>query len=308
MRRAAVITGVAAALLLVFAPSANAHGDSPLVNGAVAITPGGEISYRGQLHYHRLVADISADGPVTVRLLDTTGDEVLARSGHRIAINELIRCCDGVTWSPHELVIANPGASAVSVQARAHLVHDDLAVMALEAEGGVSTSIAAFAAIVSVALWVQYRRRTPLPIRKVWLTLGAAATLVLAAVAYSTVRYGFAGAGAMVAGGYDLPLLPVNRIASRGSLLIALAVALWTWSAARWARSRRTASTPQWLLLGFALVDVAILTGIAVGWTYGAWTIPLALAAAVSAPIVTMIAVSQLRARGAAHPRHLTRR
>ncbi len=284
MRRAAVVTGLAVVLLLVFAPSASAHRDSPLVDDTVTITPGGEIAYRGELHYHRLVADISADGPVTVRLLGTVGEEVLVRSGRRVAINELIRCCDGVTWSTYELVIANPGPVTVSARARAHLVHDDLAVTALEAESGVSTSIAAFAAIVSLALVVQYRRRTGLPIGKAWLTLGVAATLVVVAVAYGTLRYGFAGAGALVAAGYDLPLVPVNRIASRGALLIAAAVVLWMWSAARWARSRRGASTARWLLLGFALIDVAVLTGIAVGWTYDAWTIPLALAAAVSVP------------------------
>ncbi len=141
--RAAVVA-VAVAALLVAAPTvALAHGDLVLVDEVLELAPGGSAAFDGDLHYHRVVGTVSADGPVRVRFVDgAAGADVLGFGpASDLAFNSLVRCCDRA-WTPHTLLIENVGDTAVTVEARARLVHDDLAVMVDGVESGTRASIA----------------------------------------------------------------------------------------------------------------------------------------------------------------------
>lgn len=96
IRRLLVPLLFATLLTLLGGLPAAAHGDSRLVTGEVTLTPGESVSFDAELHYHRLVGRIGADGPLTVRLTDqiTGGTVFEASPASSLRFNQLIHCCD----------------------------------------------------------------------------------------------------------------------------------------------------------------------------------------------------------------------
>jgi hypothetical protein len=292
--RVVVLAVCVAAAALGSAPSAAAaHGDGLLVRGSLTLAPGEVAAYHGSVHYHRLVARVVADGPVRIRLHDFVTGEVVLEVGPtlRLAVNELIACCDDATWTPYTLEIENVGDRPVALRARAVLVHDDLAVMVHGAESGTREGAVFITAAWIVLLWWGRRRpgRAFSP-RRAGLTSAVLAAGAVMAGAYGWLAYGRSGAAGLVAGLSHVPVLPWNPLVSRVSLCLGVAIVGWLLAGALWARSRPAPGSPAWTGVGVGLgAGVLGLAG-AVVVEYGVLSLPLGMAVGMVMPLALVLA------------------
>ncbi len=274
-----------------FAPASPvlAHGDVRLVDETVELAPGASANYDGDLHYHRLVGRVEADGPVEVGLWDLTAGEVVVVAGPAttIELNELLRCCE-VAWAPHRLALTNTTSVPVTVVARAAFVHDDLAVMVDGAEEGTRAPIVALA--VGWTAWLARRARRParhpVDLRRAVIGIATVVAVTVGVAALGAWRYGGTGPPALVAGGSQLPVVPFNDIVSRGGLLVLALLVGWFWSAAQWARSNADPGSTGWRLVGGLLVLAVAVAGVAMTAGYGRVDIPAAWSAVAAAPLL----------------------
>ncbi|HSI94371.1 MAG TPA: hypothetical protein VK925_12785 [Jiangellaceae bacterium] len=293
----ALLVTVVLVLALALAPApAWAHGDRRLVDGDVEIAAGGRVTFDGELHYHRLVGEVAADGPVRIRLVDGRSGEdvVVVGPGTRVAFNELTRCCDEA-WTPHTLVLENPGETPVTATARVWLVHDDLAVMVDGAEDGTRVSIVLMGLAWWALAWRALRRRpADVPLTRPVVGASILSLVVLAPGTYAAMRYGVGGAPAVVAGNADVPILPVNPIVSRASLLMGLAMIGWAVVGLWWVRARGTEARWAWTGLGLGLAGMAVVVALASTIAYGSPLVHVAWLVASLPPIgVVMLDVSR---------------
>lgn len=288
MRRV-VAAGVVAMLMLVAAP-ASAHGDERLIDGEFMVGPGETRSFEGELHYHRLVVGLAANGPISVRLADeTTGAVVFETPADTVVrVNRLIRCCDGAAWAPHRLDVSNESDESVTVAGKATLVHDDVAVSVFRAEGGVIEGLAALGAVWIWAL-ARTRRRASSSPRSAVATFAVLATTTLVVAAIGSMRYGGRLAGGLLAAGADLPLFPMNRIVSRASVVAFLAMAGWAVAGARWAGARPHMSPTPWMLLGLAMAAAATAAGAVVTVEYVSAGVATFVSTLAVVPIVAVL-------------------
>ncbi len=286
--RAACVVVAALVPVLGSAAPASAHGDELLFDGDLLLFEGESASFTGDVHYHRLVAEITANHPVVVSLVDErTGTVRVERPPSlEVRINELVRCCDDDAWTPHHLVIENPGEVPVSVDARASLVHDDLAVMAYRAEAGTTESVGILGAAWAAVLWRRRRRDVESTPRRAVVSLAVVVALTLGLAAFGAWRYGLGSAPAVVAGTGDVPILPRNPIVSRASLLMGLGMIGWAVAAARWVAARASMPGVAWALTGVGVAGAPAVVAYAVATTYGTAGMPVALAVAALAPLV----------------------
>jgi hypothetical protein len=289
--RLAMIGLVAVLHLVVVAVPAAAHGDVLLVDEMLVLEPGGTASFAGQLHYHRVVGRITSDGPVHVRLVASgPGTEVaVLGAGTHVSFNELVRCCD-VVWTPHTLLIENLGDGPVTVSARASLVHDDLAVMVDGAEDGTRSSIVGLGLGWAALVWWA-RRRTDhtVPLRRSVVGVAIVTLTVLGLGTYAAVRYGVGGAPGVVAGGGDVPLLPMNPIVSRASLLMLLSMVGWATVGIWWVRARPRATRLGWLSVGAALAGAVVVVAVAISLAYGNPLVQVAWFVAAATPVLALL-------------------
>jgi hypothetical protein len=103
------------------------------------------------------------------------------------------------------------------------------------------------------------------------------------------MRYGVGGAPAVVAGNADVPILPVNPIVSRASLLMGLAMIGWAVVGLWWVRARRAAPSRAWTALGVAIAGAAVVVGMAVLAAYGGPAVQSAWLVAAITPIVAVL-------------------
>ncbi len=297
VRRIAAAGLLATFLVLAMAVPALAHGDVPVVDEVLVLDPGTSASFDAALHYHRLVGQVTGDGPVRVRLVASrTGEErVAAGPGTDLRFNELVRCCDEA-WAPHTLLVENVSGEAVTVVARARLVHDDLAVMVDGAESGTRAAIVLLALGWSVLVWRQTRRNdADVPLRRPAIAFALLGLFVLGLGSYASVRYGLGGAPSVVAGNADVPVLPTNPIVSRASLLLGLSMAGWALSGAWWVRARRGAPRMPWTALGIVLVGAVGVVAVAVSVVYGNPLVQVAWFVAAAGPILVVLVSSRSR-------------
>jgi hypothetical protein len=277
-------------LTLVPAP-AWAHGDDRLVDGDVEIPAGSSATFNGDLHYHRLVGEVVADGPVRVRLVDVRSgqDVVVIGPGTHLPFNDLVRCCDEA-WAPHTLVLDNLGDRPVTATARIGLVHDDLAVMVDGAEDGTRASIVIMGAAWWALAWRALRRRpADVALRRPLVGSVVLSTFVLGLGTYAAVRYGLGGAPAVVAGNADVPILPVNPIVSRASLLMGLSMIGWALVGLWWVRARTTTSRQWWWAVGAWLAGAVVVVAVAVTLAYGSPLVQVAWLVATLPPLVFVL-------------------
>jgi hypothetical protein len=289
---------LAAAALGTAALPAAAHGDELLVRGSLTLAPGEAAAYHGNVHYHRLVARVVADGPVRVRLHDFVTGEVALEVGPslRLAVNELIACCDDATWTPYTLVIENVGDLPVALRARAVLVHDDLAVMVHGAESGTREGAVMITAAWIVLLW--WGRRRPRRASALRRAGWASAVLAMGAAlagAYGWLAYGRAGAGGLLAGLSHVPVLPWNPLVSRVSLFLGVAIVGWLVAGALWAGSRPAPGSPAWAGVGVGLGAGVLGVAGAVVVEYGVLSLPLGMAAGMVIPLALVVATGGAR-------------
>lgn len=306
MRRVLLLLAATAVLISSGAAPARAHGDVRLFDGETVIAPGGSARFAGELHYHRLVASVHADGSVAIRFVGrdaSGGSRVLVERGpartHRI--NELVPCCDR-TWTPHTLVVENPGEHAVTIRGTASLVHDDLAVMVYGAEPGTEVAVVLLGVAWGAILWRTVRRRptssTAAPRRAPVLRVTGASlalvAVVAALVAIGTLRYGTGGVPAVVAATADVPILPINPVVPRAAVLVGLAILGWGRIATRWATAHSAVPPVPWIATGAALVGAVLVTALAVGRAYGAVAIPVATASVAAVPVAVVVVLLRL--------------
>jgi hypothetical protein len=298
---------LAAAALGTAASPAAAHGDELLVRGSLTLAPGEVATYHGSVHYHRLVARVVADGPVRVRLHDFVTGEVALEVGPtlRLAVNELIACCDDATWTPYTLVIENVGDRPVTLRARAVLVHDDLAVMVHGAESGTREGAVLITAAWIVLLWWGRRRpRRASALRRAgWASAVLAAGVVIAGT-YGWLAYGRSGAAGLLAGLSHVPVLPWNPLVSRVSLFLGVAIVGWLLAGALWARSRPAPGSQAWAGVGVGLGAGVLAVAGAVVVEYGVLSLPLGMAAGMVIPLALVVATGAGSAVPVATDRH----
>jgi hypothetical protein len=299
--RLAAVAGLVV-ITLGLAPSgpAHAHGDARLVDDTMVLAPGESATFTSGLHYHRLVGRVDADGPVGVRLVDVASSRAAVARGpsSSIALNDLVRCCEGRTWAPHALVVENSGPGTVTVTARVALVHDDLAVMVDGAEPGTRSSVAIFAVAWAVLL-SRLSGGTPRAAssgRAALVTLGGGGAALLLLAAYGGVRYGGLGAPGLLAALFDVPVLPVNPIVSRASLLLGVAIGSWYWASAHWVRRDGVMTSHRWVGGCLALAAVPVAAGGAVLAGYGRPAVPVTWAAAACLPLLVVMVRQRPRA------------
>ena len=286
MRRL-VMAGVAVvALSLIVATPALAHGDQRLVVGEITLDAGETVALPGELHYHRLVGRFVATGPISVRLVDETTGAVVIESapGSDLAVNELVRCCEGTAWAAHRLEIENRTDRTVVVDALATLVHDDLAVSVFRAEAGVIEGMSALAAVWVYGL-VRTRRRAASTPRAAVATLAFVSGTVGLVAVIGSARYGSGSVAGLLAGAVDIPLLPVNEIASRASVLVFMAMAGWGVAAARWVGARSRMTRVAWSTLGLAVAGAVAIAAALVTIEYETFRMPAFFASLAILPL-----------------------
>lgn len=285
MRRL-VVAGLVVALSMIATTPALAHGDQRLVVGEITLEANETVALPGELHYHRLVGRFVATGPISVRLVDETTGAVVIESapGSDLAVNELVPCCEGTTWALHRLEIENRADRTVVVDARATLVHDDLAVAVFRAEAGVIEGMLALAGVWVYGL-VRTRRRAASTPRAAMATLAVVSATVGLVAVIGSVRYGSGSVPGLLAGAVDIPLLPVNEIASRASVLVFMAMAGWAVAAARWVRARSRMTRGAWSTVGLAVTGAVAAAAAVVMIEYQTFGMPAFFAALAVLPI-----------------------
>lgn len=290
------ITALCSIVLVVAMPDmASAHGDARVVDEVVSLDPGAAATYEIELHYHRLVGQVSSNGPVRVSVRHAfSGEEVVAFApGTERTFNQLIRCCNEV-WASHHLTIENVHDTAVTVTARASVVHDDLAVMVDGAESGTRAAIV----LLGIGWWAMARRafrRTEvrMPLRVPVIGLAVLTTFILGAGSYASVRYGVGGAPAVVAGTGDLPVMPMNPIVSRASLLMGFSMLGWALVGVWWIQARTLADRRRWTVLGFGILGAASVVAVAITVAYGGPLVQAGWILAAAPPIVAVLVGSR---------------
>lgn len=277
--------------LLALPLPALAHGDQRIVDGVLTIPPGEVASFDGEVHYHRIVGRFDATGSILVSMIESgsEGSQIVVGSGRQVALNHLIACCDGAAWTRHTLAIENVGPEPVTVSARASLVHDDIAVSVFRAESGVVESMLALGAVWAFVLRRRRQKGIESTRRKANTTLFTVASAVLALAAYGTVRYGAGSVPGLLAGLADVPILPMNPLASRASVLLLLTMVGWAIAGARWAAARPAMTRARWLAHGAALVAMVLLSAVLVSTTYGTPGLPLMISVLAAGPLAVLI-------------------
>lgn len=291
MRGVLTVTLSTVVLVMLGPVVALAHGDVKLAEETLRLEPGEAVSFEGGLHYHRLVGQVSGDGPVRLTFRHSaTGAEALTfPPSNSHTFNELVRCC-GEAWAPHELVIENAHDRAVAVTVRARFVHDDLAVMVDGAESGTRLGIV----LLAVGWWAMLRRATRrvgehMSLRVPAVGLVLLSTFILAVGGYAFMRYGVGGAPAVVAGTGDLPILPINPAVSRASLLMGLSMLGWAFVGYWWVRARSQSDRRLWVGFGLAMLGAAIVVGTVVTAAYGGPLVQAGWLLGAAAPIVAVL-------------------
>lgn len=289
--RAWVLVGLTLAMVGLFPRPASAHGDVRVVDETFELAAGQSAEFEGDLHYHRVVGRLDADQPITAELIDPARQAVIMSSGpaHSIAMNQLVRCRDDEAWTSHRLVVRNEGADNATVVARVTFVHDDLAVMVYRAESGTAESV-----VVMGGIWWWAVRRVRQQGRstsatRATATAGSLIAAVLVIAMWGAFRYGGSGARALVAGLADIPLLPVNPLVGRASLLLGLMMIGWAVAGVSWIRSRDAMPRPNWIALGAVLVGGILVTAATIASDYRALGMPLAMAGVFAIPVLVVL-------------------
>ncbi len=310
----------AALFVLLVAPlPGDAHENRRVHEGRILLAAGERIAFPADLHYHRLVGTVrvvpgsgaAGDTGVLLRVVRAGSADTLTLAGpaHDLRVSRLVPCCLGVDWSPHLVIVENPGGGAVEVRLRLVLLHDGFAVIGANSEPGAAISalgwFGGFAALFGFLLL-----RGPVASGSrggalAWY-LRSQGALWLAASAlagWGMLRYGGGPAGGIIAVGADLPWIP-NAILTTQDLIFLLLMLLWLLSVALWtgaARRGRSREAPERLRVGLAGVVLGAGSFLAATvWAaeYGLILVP-ALVGAAAAAVPLAGGIRLLRPHGA---------
>lgn len=268
-------------VLLLLAPSAAAHGDSPTMRDFVSLAPGESKAWEREVHWHRLAGVVDADGPLTLIVEGPDGSTTEVASGQTLRVDHLIACCRDAVWSPHTIRLMNPGDAAVAAELDLALLHDNFAVIAHDSEPGAWwQTLMSLGVIIAVQAW--RARLAPLdadPRR--WLLVSR----TLHAAAWASVVL-FAGLGMLRFGSGPLAgtVTATAWAPSDGGFfnthtyVMAGLMVLWGAALAFWAGARRRSGSPRhhrWD--GVAFASGGVLVAVIMAVEFGTWVIPVAL-------------------------------
>ena len=245
------------------------HPDFQIASETVVVGPGGFAEFPLSVHYHRIVGNFEVVDPVgggvTLLLFDEQGftDYAEGRADSRLysseenskgSVNFLIPCCVERTYSEYHLVVDNTASSSPSsVRLHIELVHDDLAVIILDAEPSAAVLggglFGVFGVIISLSL-VSAVRGSPNAsvrergsVRRVRLLSLAGSTILVAVfllgfgvAALGVESYGGSLVEGFVAGVTRLSL-PQGPFGSTLSVLVAVMVFPWIFAMILWTKS-----------------------------------------------------------------------
>jgi hypothetical protein len=201
------------------------------------------------------------------------------------------------------------------VDLRAWLVHDEFAVVVQRAEpGALEVPLALFLALGVSATTVSARgrrrridvvggagARSPGALPLAWSAgvfvwaCALAAGLAVAGIA----RYGTGPIDGLIAIMADVPV-PGGPFGSRAATVMGVLMLAWMASIGLWVRAVHAGAHvwSRWTArLGLGLAAVSLAAGVAMGWTYGAWAVPLGLALVLAVPLAACsLALRQRRA------------
>lgn len=302
------------ALVAIALGTAVAHPDVPVIETSLRLEPGQAESGPMSVHYHRLVGHLkAAAGELQGLTLHLMAEDVWRESGTAATdvevtglqsdadgtrINHLVRCCLGDVYTPYRWVLRNEGNRPVDVDLRLWAVHDDFAVVVDRAEpGAFSVPLVLFLAMAVTAI-VGTRRGLSKSAHRllgakrafVWsLSLAGACVVLAGALALGgMLRYGAGPVDGMVAILADVPV-PGGPFGSRDALVMGLMMVGWCAAIGAWARAAALAApgqSPGIGRFGFLLGLTSLLTGVGLGWTYGAFFVPVVLGAVLGAPLM----------------------
>jgi hypothetical protein len=322
--RAMARAGVALAVVTLAAAPALSHPDETVAEATLRLSPGDVVAFPVSVHYHRLAATYRVEPPgvsgptLLVVGEEATGVDAIVATSLTGAggLHHLIACCLGVGYSEVRLVVRHDGPLPVHLELRAWAVHDDFAVVTHRAEpGALEVPLAAFLGLGFAAVRVAARERRrrgpatgPADDRRAAVVFGwslglfawaSAAALALAVA--GAVRYGAGPIDGMIAVLADVPV-PGGPFGSRGATMMGLLLLAWTGSIALWIWSVRLGAhlrSPWPLRLGLALAAVSLAGGLALGWTYGRWAVPVGLGLVLAVPLgVAVVALAPGARRG----------
>lgn len=314
------VLAAALAIAAVVVGAASAHEDLPIVDATIDLAPGASATFPTALHYHRVVGTYAladAASSVSIRMVaagEGGFDELLVdRAEETGRLNALIRCCDGQAWAEAELQVRNDGSQPATIDLRAWAMHDDFAVVVDRAESGaMSVPLVLFLGLGGAAggaAWRDRRRRDAvsgspaMPASLLWsaglfvAALVAAASLGLAGM----LRYGAGPVDGMIAILADVPV-PGGPFGARDAMVMSVLMLAWMGAIGFWSRSVHVGahrSSPWPVRLGLALGLVSLAGGLAMGWTYGSYGVPVLLGASLAVPLVwASMSVSGTRSAG----------
>lgn len=310
-----------AAMLLGVAATALAHPDERVVDATLRLAPGQVVSIPMAVHFHRLVATYrvhttdASDLTLHVFGADTepTGDVTTAGGAWRLvtrlqgegSLHHLIDCCLGIDHAAFTLWVRNDGAEVAVLDLRAWLVHDEFAVVVQRAEAGaLEVPLVAFLALGLSASMVSMRQRRlggggtftrsgalpPGSLALGWSVglFGWACSLALALGVAGAGRYGTGLIDGVIAIMADVPV-PGGPFGSRAAAVMGVLLLAWMASIGLWIRAVHLGAhlrSPWPARHAMALALVSLGVGVAMGWTYGGWSVPVGLGLVLAVPLV----------------------
>lgn len=318
---------VLVAVAVTLAGIALAHPDVPIVQDTLTLRPGVSVAYPMAIHYHRVVGRYRVQNArahdVTFAILDEGDYRNLGEASgatrpvrRRLqadggSFQHLVPCCLGTAYTPYRLLVRNDGKTPVSLDVRAWAVHDEFAVVVHRAEAGAAAAPAALFVVLLAAtgramgaLRARARRRAmpsapvagPVNPRAAYALRWSTALFLgacVAALALGTAgaaRYGAGPVDGMVAIMADLPL-PGGPFGSRGATMMGVLLVAWIATHGTWLGAVHLGAGAPTVRLGMAIGAVTLVAGAAMAWTYGAWMVPIGLAALLGLPVLVLAGV-----------------
>lgn len=261
-------------------PVAGAHGDAPGSAGTASLEPGASVSWTREVHWHRLMGTIAASGPVVVTVEGPLGATRAAGPGGALLVDHLVTCCRSTTWAPHTVHVTNVGEDPIDVRYDLVLLHDNLAVVAHDAEVGAWwQTLAIIGAIIAIPAW---RARQPPP------DPSSPARPIRASRRLHLTAWGLAGLPSLVGmvrfrtgpltgslGSTAWIPMDLGGFFNTHAVVMLGLMALWGASIAFWAAARRRSEAPgAYRLDGLAFSAGSLLVGGLMALEFGPGLIP----------------------------------
>lgn len=282
-------------ILLSGLPLVAAHEDVDGLSGTYTLSPGEPLEFVREVHYHRLVAQVDPLGEGSAHLLLTVfgpdGNETVVATGNSLRANMLIACCGNSSWTPHTIRLETFALAQVEVDVDIRLLHDNVAIVAYDAEVGAGWQTALIVGGLTTAGIVRAKtRRAPDPFkaaeaqRRGLVALGAAWAGALLMLVIGWLRFGGGPFAATLSATEPIPQFGGPFLNPHAVLLLVLMI-VWLAAVLYWGTARRHTDVLEdmrddrlglSLMGGIVLVTVvAMLEYRAFFWLFAVAVVPL---------------------------------